>query len=385
MKPTLYLLVFNLCFLGCTRKAVLYGNHKNDNSKDYYAVYIDQYGDYYPNSKLKNEGIRKANCSLNDFYDANPQSFYKEFKTLNIDTTLKTSFLEFQRKLILYHANEINNRAKVVGAESITFIMVGYNNAYIAGKNGSEYKLSMLKDSIYSFLKKHNKKTFIVELFWDGKKAIMGFDALSIFKHATANSYNTGIQLRLLLNELSAGDVYLISHSLGANIICETLFNQEAKIQQDTAMGDLSVSKFLKEKYKQQRYVLKKINYHAAIVAPAIPGENTFCDYAERGYKYNVKSENYWIIAGFNKHDPVLRKFVNIPQYLSSTTFGCRPEELNRVFKIFEKDYDRNKIDTVDFSIRKGKKHNNHDVMTYLDMPQYQRLLEKLYLDTSVK
>jgi hypothetical protein len=376
MKPTSLFLILLLSIIisGCGVKAVLFGEHKPNNNQNYYSVFIDQHGDYYPEKQIQNQKLKSAGSNLCSLYKKSIPLFYTQFSDLNLDITQTVPFDKFQEELIKYHGNEINKRMLNQKTTSITFILVGYNNKYGAATK----KLDILKNKIYSLLHEHSKKTLIVELYWDGKLSKIGIDAISIFDNAQANSYYAGIQLRLLINHIKdAKTIYFVSHSLGANIVTECLFNQIKKVQDDSRYGNYSVKLRLIEKYKNSKYILDTgKTYHAAIVAPAIPGVCTFTDYAERGYTFDKKNDNYQIIGGINTYDRILNKFIKKPSLFGSTSFGCRYSEVNATFTLFEKDYDRKRIDTIDFSTRKDK---HHSLQHYMKGAEYEKILKKLY------
>lgn len=377
---TLIFVLSSVTFISCGVKAVLYGDHPKNTSPGFYRVYMDQYGNYYPSMNLSNTSISAHSSNLEDYFTGSQQSFNKELSRLGLDTNKKIPFKEFQTAVIKNIGDSISVKATANEAESVTFIMVGYNNRY-NGRNGSLKKLGVLRDKIeLELINSPKKKTFIIELYWDGKAAILGADAVTIFDNSQANSYNVGIQLRLLLNQIMTKDIYLIAHSLGANVVTEALFNQNEKVVPDTNLGENSVHKFIHEKYRLPEYVLDgEKTYHAAIIAPAIPGESTFIDYSKRGKVYDRTKDNYCFFAGINTHDMVLNKFIRLPNFFGNTSFGCRRSQVNKVLQQFRDSYDIEKIKIIDFSKRNGHRHLKHGIKSYMDMKEYSEMLGKLY------
>lgn len=366
--------IFSLSFAGCGIKAVLYGEHELNSNQDYYRIFLDQFGDYYPDISIPNSHFKLNGSHIDLLYTNHPQLFYPQFATLGLDTTKGVSIYNFQEELIKYYGREINGRMMKANCTSVTFILVGYNNKY---QEASE-KLKLLREKVAALLNAHSKNTFVVELYWDGKTNLFKVDAVSIFDNAQANSYNAGIQLRLLLNQIKdAKDFYFISHSLGANVVTECLFNQIKKVQNDSAELDSSLWNSLVTKYLNPNYILDKSKrYHAAIVAPAIPGQSTFCDYGKRGYEFNKYEDNYRIIGGINTHDIILNKIIHRTSLLGSTSFGCKYWDVKGSFDLFEREYVRDRLDTVDFSVNRDC---HHGLDHYMKTNEYDRILTKLY------
>lgn len=275
-------------------------------------------------------------------------------------------------------AKSINKKVLDGKFQSITFILVGYNNKY----EDSESKLMELKDKITAYLITVNKKTFFVPIFWDGKINFFShLDALSIFNNANANSYCAGLQLRLLVNKLQSNNIKLISHSLGANVLTELLFNQISKVVDDSKKGENSIYKRLNDAYQNPEYITTRKQVTVGLVAPAISGRTTFMDYTKRGYVFNRTDDNYKIYIGFNKNDPVLKKvFPFLSIRLSSTSLGCNyKNEIEGVFALYYKNQNNSFIDTLDFSKKDGKKHRKHNITSYMKMTEYSKLIELIY------
>jgi hypothetical protein len=174
----------------------------------------------------------------------------------------------------------------------------------------------------------------------------------------------------------------MISHSLGANLICETLFNQDCKLTDvDGVKTELNFE------YKRKFYKTPTQNITVALVAPAMPGECTFIDYTFRTTPFTKETDNYKVIIGFNSNDFALKKVFGggFASHLSSTTLGQSLIELNNVAKIFADLEVPQNFSSIDFSTievnGKKEKQSKHDLINYMNTPQYDELLKQLFTD----
>ena len=104
------------------------------------------------------------------------------------------------------------------------------------------------------------------------------------------------------------------------------------------------------------------------------------CNRFYNGTPFDKTKDNYKTIIGFNKYDYAVRKFYTQTSCGGSTLLGYSKKDLKKVFKLFKDKYDINRIDSVDFSRKNnGGRHTEHLIDSYMNMPQYTQLLEKLY------
>jgi|SRR5690554_284846 len=372
MRIIILSMVLATILTGCyhCRKSVLFGNHNKNTNSQSYSVFMDERGSFYPEESIKNSRLKRSHGQLQLFYEKN--NFEELKKAGNFET-----FESFQDHLVKKISSEINQRYETGKHESITIILLGYNNKY----EPSVVKLNQLENKINEHLELIGKTSFIVPLYWDGKRSIVGADVLSIFNNANANSYNAGIKLRHLVNSLSANQINIISHSLGANVVTQLLFNQITKVQDDSSEGEESVFLNLKAAYSDEKYRTTNKTIKVGLIAPAIPGYSTFLDYDKRSHKYDPNYDNYKFFIGFNKYDPVLNKFIRrLSPTLSSTTFGCDyHNEIDRVKLLFCTKYNTENMEFIDFSLKKCNKHKKHGISSYMEMPQYDQLLKSIF------
>lgn len=371
MKNLLFTSLILITF-GCGRKSVLFSNVDRSNTQKDIPVFFDELGNFYPDmsiavdeNKLKNSSSR-----LKEYFTET------ELKKINF-----SSFEEFQKSVVSQKAEEINKRFELENCSSVTFIMVGYNNTYDEAKP----KLDILSKKINKCLLSKKQKTLIVPVFWDGKTAKICVDALSIFKNANANSYYTGMGLRLLVNELKTENIKMISHSLGANVISQFLMNQQTKL--DTTGAARETYDSLMTMYEDSRYRTTNKKVTAGIIGPAIPGTSTFEDFYDRTSEIDKENDNYKVVIGYNENDKILKKFIKVffSYRLSSTTLGCNyKSEVLEVVQQINNKIDCKSIYTIDFSnfrLSNGKlkKQRKHDIEEYMKLPQYDSFLEMMY------
>jgi hypothetical protein len=309
MKKTLLFIGAALCICWGNDHNSLYGDYnKNDITDNTISVAFDRFGDMYPSFDIDNTTLKYSGAAL-EYLFVNNAKFRNDLATTY--GANNTSFFRAQRSIVTDKAKKINAAMSSGGYGSITFIMVGYNNS----DDDAYPKLRSLEHKINTVLEaNHQPKTLVVKVFWDGL-----FDDFQALRYSNPPSYLAGIGMRELLSQVDATyNINMISHSLGANLICETLFNQLSKV----TGGDVKDSLF--SYCNNPLFPTPKQKITVAIVAPAIPGKNTFIDYFDRNPAYIAGHDNYKIIVGFNSHDEVLRKILGgeLIYHLSATSLG---------------------------------------------------------------
>ena len=361
----LILAVIVLCSWGY-KKYTLFGKvAQDDETNGTISLAFDRYGDLYPEFKIEDEQLLKNQAVLETLF-VNSEPFKQ--KLFQMYSKKSDSFDTIQKSIVTEKAKKVNKILSTNNIKSITLIMVGYNNGY----EDANKKLNVLKSKIEVFLSQKHKNSYVIKVFWDGRHN----NALTGLSYATVTSYYAGLGLREFLSQVKCEEVVMISHSLGANVICETLFNQINKVTDYD-----SVSSYLSDLYKTNYYKTPSQKITAAIVAPAMPGL-TFDDYTERTSHYEAKNDNYEFIVGWNKNDIVLNKVFGgyFKTHYGSTTLGCDTAEYISVKNRFNELGVPNRINILDFSKNGCKKHRKHDLLTYIKMKQYDELLEKIYL-----
>jgi hypothetical protein len=302
------------------------------------------------------------------------------------------------------------------GYDNITFLLVGFNNRLSSEEKSdsttSLIKLEAQRKNIELFLNQYNeenrdtgnvKKTLFVEVHWDGKfTKKRGIQTALNYKPALRTSYKVGLTLRKFVNKLNPSiiKVNMLSHSSGANVICETMFNQISKVGREK---EDPLWRYLTNKYQKQASLYRTPEHREVVVgllAPSMPGVDTYNDYYKRSD--NFQEDRYRTVIGFNVNDQVLRKqfgggpiglfisFLNSRDQLvkknafGSTSLGCLEPEVERLKARFRKSYQLEKLAFVNLSFTKmpdGSRQPNtiHDIENYFKNDRYREFISAVY------
>lgn len=414
-------------------------------------VFIDREGIIYPpDQRILNTFLKRNDYSLlphsNDAADSakngiisclNPR-FYKNLspaylpllKTYYHKPDLGTDDLQaFRKAFNCISTDSIVVRLKRLihdfGYQNVTFLMVGFNNTFVniqTSHNSSEAKLSSQTAKIQEILDEHNyrriirnegseiMKTLFVEVHWDGRfVSEKGIKTGLNYQPALISSYKAGLALRGILGGIDTTnlEINMISHSSGANVICESLFNQRSKIRayakNKSALWNLLATCYQDTSRSYRTPSLSKVN--AFLMEASLPGIETFMDYYERNRKNKkpLEIDNYRIILGYNVNDPDLGKrfgkkwigkllenanyngrLINgISDSFGSTALGALESEVIRTREYFRRYHNVQNFQAVNFSYSKANGYvapnTFHDVGLYLNLPQYRSAIQNIY------
>jgi hypothetical protein len=367
-------------------------NEQGKSSNNVYRIYFDRFGFIYPDAKINDYNMKHCGSDFIDYY-SRYQNEYRDicsqYGVSPIDSP-DTDTDPLQAAVIDKIASILNK--KVTGTTKLVILIHGYNeNPLIPRNNTSQDEFKKLRESIE--VNYGNSKFEFLEVYWDGCSAANGpdvlypFNSFFIFDNAQFHSCNDGLELRRILNKLTIPKVYVITHSLGASVITTALFNvKKFPIHlYDDPKSDVHNFKL---QYNDSVYESPNSKIVVGMLAPAIPGHNTFYRYFQRtvnGRDSIVDLTNFRFIVGYNTHDPVLRKFVNLPTKFGSTTLGCRRDEIMKTYEVLS--YNRAILDTVDFSryydTNRGRnvKQNKHSFFKYMSNQKFNAFLGKVFED----
>jgi hypothetical protein len=278
----------------------------------------------------------------------------------------------------------------------ITFLLVGYNN----GQVSTNEKLNLLIAKIKELDGGANH--YFIKVFWDGTfdPDDKGLAKANNLRFANGTSYLVGEKLRRIIKAINAKDIYFITHSLGANVACQAMFNQISKIPSSLQVTtNLEYQDWNQESNAFSTPVNK--NFHALLVAPAMPGENTFVDLIQVDDNINslTKTNTYEFLIGVNTKDEALNKEflvkgLKMDKKFSSTSLGCDVDESKRIIKMINPNAMDNDMkaerkeeigkksaisyEYLDFSAKKPFL-TEHLIVEYLKRDEYTLLLRKLY------
>lgn len=325
-------------------------------------IYFDREGNLYPPSEIhsidkdkfwnpnKHWGITGDTTSkLKVYFEHQPEILEKVCNQLGIEE----DFDELQSYMLQAYTKQIN--AEVAKGNKIVFLIHGFN--------------SNPKESVESFeaLKTElNKKDnlSVVEMYWDG---LFNDKGPGIWGAAQANSAFVGLGVRKFLNLISSNaEIILLTHSLGASVATQSLFN---------------VSKWSSEFQKEVDEKAKAIptppqkDITLAMIAPAIPGQNTFDDLGKTTYDDTCHIKK--IIVGYNKKDFALTKCVGIKKHFGSTSLGCNADnEVEKVKKKLAENF--KEIHFHSFDLNEGLEDpKNHSVIGYIEATNFQSFLDE--------
>lgn len=336
-------------------------------------IFLDRWGDVYPDIAIEKKLFRDQYSVLEDYfrYLGNLEQLYNRYhfpyNPPANDQDYKYKFNYVQDYLRSTLADSINILAE---NKKLVFLIHGYNN----DPDSASKAFSTLRDKIAS--QDLDEQFQFVELYWDGLKDLDKLpNSSKIWDNAQVSASWAGIGLRGVLNKISKHNIYVFTHSHGAAVITEALFN---------------VKRFPDKYYKkhkdgkelvtfQQLIETPQSNFVVGMIAPAIPGENVFKNYWERtGEEQTQKSnqKNYVFINGFNANDRVVLKPLKLTKYFGSTTFACNREENDKVRRFFSSTPEL--YDIVDFS---GDKQTSHRFIDYMNNTEFPQLLIKVLSD----
>jgi hypothetical protein len=346
-------------------------------------IYFDRNGTIYPDFSIPDNELRKYCTSLSSYYSHNLNMFKKILKSYGIKEVNQfdhTELMILQDSIISRICIKIDKQSKEY--DRINFLIHGFNKASFAVQSEKKYTTS---DSDFIYVKDKirdlaNKKLFFVQIYWDGLFA-KSLKKLKIWSYAQANSYYVGLELRKIIGRIDKNQITILTHSLGGNVATTCLFNDTSKL-----------SKKVKYSYSYNNY--KKLMFDSSyispctkdikicMIAPAMPGTETFVDYFNRNCAATPGQDWYKFMVVYNTCDPVLMKFLgNYGAYhFGSTSLGVLTKEVRNVIDTFIKHPNYNKIDTLNFSFYKeGIPNKSHYFTNYADNYRFNKVVDFLY------
>ncbi len=319
---------------------VLYGERDLNENKT--AIYFDREGTVYPNYYISDVSLGAASGSLSEWYGKNSKDFSQLAKlyrcTFSSYSLANAQVLNDSVRATLLR--KINSQTSIY--HSISLMLHGYRKAYKEGTSRytSVKDYTILTNTIagYNF-----KKSLLVEIYWDGSFAEISYKNRKVvfeaFEQAQVNADKTGEGLRKVLLAVQFERINLISHSLGARVLCSALF-------QSTATPN--------------NFATPNQTINVCFIAPAIAGVEVFKNYYKRNSNLDFKAkDNYTLSVVYNKNDFVLMKkepmtgiFGPGPRKFGNTTLGCNYQneaiKLSNYFKANFKNSTLNLYDASD-------------------------------------
>lgn len=216
-------------------------------------------------------------------------------------------------------------------------------------------------DRLRKYIESHkpDKKRVFMEIYWDGLSG-NNFDAKRFWSFAQLNSSYVANAVRKIIN-VSGKDtkIRIITHSLGGSVGTGALFNTNSKWKKPEN------EEYYKERWQITTPTQKDIRI--GMIAPAIPGVNTFVDFncrtKDKIFKDIKPADNNIsrVIIGFKEKDEALLKNpLKKADKFGSTSLGanaliCRKTGEREIDNVIEQmktlgyDNENTPIRTVDF------------------------------------
>ena len=336
-------------------------------------IYFDRWGDIYPDLFIDHTTFYSNNSTLENVYKNDSAVLDKVLTEENLSGTgldSKEKIALLEENLSLKYAKKINTLSN---NKKLIFFIHGFNNtAEEAYPNYQKIKSEILK--------RYTKDEIqIVEIYWDGLldkgKTV---NAIKIWNNSQVAAAFVGLGLRRVLSKISAKKSYVITHSHGAAVITEALFNvRRFKLSYYTDYDDGKEIVSMQQNHKL--YTTPKTEFVVGMLAPAIPGTNVFDEYHQRTVEAgNVVTTdfNYRFISGFNINDEKTTKW-KLASKFGSTTLACRINENKEVGNYFT-DHP-NVFNSIDFSTNHGSPQKKHDFALYISNEHFEDLLDSLF------
>ncbi|HEY8929541.1 MAG TPA: hypothetical protein VIM55_10140 [Mucilaginibacter sp.] len=304
-------------------------------------VYFDRYGDLYPGTavpidtndlhiRLKSKDKKQA--SLKQYFLTHPASMkaLREFYHASAGMNDPEAYQEVQGRLEEQAVKQVSDMVQAQQAGRLVYLVHGLNDTRV----DPEYKemRKIITDRHYAA----DKKPVYVEIHWDSMNArdTDGTKVIDIWKPALLNSrfisiafrkLMTGVEQRVQVPEI------VITHSLGAGLAFGALFNTVTKWKG----FDLVWPEWDKEQLNALNLAPTPTGrIRIGVLAPAVPAEQTFQDFNERGPRRINAADNHIdkVVIGYNRQDYAVSKqflHIKLAGVYGSTSLGCNCNVFN--------------------------------------------------------
>ncbi len=309
------------------KRTAVFGRHDSKLGKQHsnrVRIFLDKEGNYYPAQlRIKDRNLRNNQSSLATWYSHNPEKFKEVCERYKIcDGTTQEKIAMLNQAIADELAQEINDKAG--DKTRINFYIHGFNkkawNGDFLFNPSSRVDNNKMRKAIS---RKQDQNMLYVEVYWDANKMSSAGSAIAnrgykLFASSTTpTAERVGLSLRRLFLHVADKPINIITHSTGALVACELLFNASA--------AGLPLEKKLPTPAQS--------DIKGCLVAPAIGGDR-FKQYLERGpVTIKPADSKYKIAIVYNTNDYILNKNRRIlfvfnypkcsPDSFASTRLGC--------------------------------------------------------------
>ena len=349
MRPVLLLFLLlssSLCTFAQTN--VLYG--ERNMARKQLALYYDREGTIYPDYFIANSALEKSGSSLKSWYCDNPEQFLAiaMMYGCNFNQCSASSIKILGDSIAAANSRAINSLKSKFSA--VTFLIHGFRKPFVTanGDYTSVRDFAIMEKNISDLDKGNN---LYVEVYWDAQYGCCftanlkrNEELFELFDQAQVTATLVGNNFRTILSNINFDTLNLYSHSLGARVVAQSLFNTVACATPTPSN--------------------KRVNI--CMVAPAIAGIETFKDYYRRNSNFDFQvHDNYRLVVIYNDNDFVLLKRDNKlglfgpgPYGHGNTSLGCNYHHTaTKLEAFFLSDYKKSAMRTFDLS-SVGKCHH---------------------------
>jgi hypothetical protein len=285
-----FLLLRELVFTQVPVKNVLYGERSLNSLV---RIYFDKNGDVYPDYYIADSALEQSNSSLSSWYKKYPSAFKQIAQQYNctFEVYSDTNAKMLNDCILANLAEQINSNK--ASSAAVTFMIHGFRKPFKDTLN--EYTSRDDFETLEATMSTFGLPGLSVEVYWDamygsgfGLRPRKNKVLFHLFETSQENAINVGRQLRKLLLNIPSDTINVVSHSLGAKVAAEALFNP---FRESIALTPSN----------------KCVNI--CLIAPAIAGIETFQNYYNRRSQVDFKTkDNYRLGIIYNENDFVLKK-----------------------------------------------------------------------------
>lgn len=322
-------------------------------------VFMDKNGDYYPPQIfIDDRQLYKAGGTLAGWYRQYPDSFNRICKQFGVTGTDDAGAMmrELNQQICRYYANIINRQNN----KQPVMLIHGFRKRAYTKPDLFTYLASTDNEILRETLSKMTplRNNFYIEIYWDAcyfspGKALKDEGFIIFRDKALPNANKAGVSLRPLVEMLENPRLDIVSHSLGARVACNMLYN----IPGTSTSYPTPQNKHIK----------------ACFIAPAV-GSEIFKDFYNRTPNTPPRPDNYEVCIVYNHYDYILRKegrilgitFTNrTATAFANTSLGCDYQgDIQRMQDMFSSQFGYTKKPLF-VDVTKGKKMTNHLVKNY--------------------
>ena len=334
-------------------------------------VFMDKNGDYYPPGIFINDNtLYKSGGALRDWYRQNPGSFDTICTKFGIPaiSNINDRVALLNKKICLRFADLLNQQS----GKQLFMLVHGFRKraydkpdlfTYLATTDNE-----ILKKTISNMTPGNNN--IYIEIYWDAcyfkpAKALKDEGFIIFRDQAVENANNVGLALRQFVTDLNTRDLNIVTHSLGARVACNILFNLTSAA---TLYPMIPTDKKVK----------------TCFIAPAI-GSGLFENFYQRSRAGLPvpNPDNYEICVAYNRYDYLLRKEGRIlgitfsnrgATAFANTSLGCDyNNDIKKLQDMFAAQFRSTKPPLM-VDVTAGKSMMNHLVKSYCNNPKFRNL-----------